>query len=75
MSQSTSIILTLDQSEDVVINELQIAYELECISCNDENEQLLNNELLDSIEIVLKYFMVPSDYNEWKKKVDIQRKG
>lgn len=69
MSQSTSIILTLDQSEDVVINELQIAYELECISCNDDNE------LLDSIQIVLKYFMVPSDYNEWKKIADIQRKG
>lgn len=51
--------MTWDQTEAIIIKELQDAYAMNASSQED------NQKILDSLKNVLEYFMNPSDYQKW----------
>lgn len=66
-----TIELTSDQVDDIVVNELLIAYDLnnkpDRVDCSDDMIEP-DYELLKSIRVLLQYFMTYDQYKEWYEK-------
>jgi|GEM_PF-4843636 len=64
-----TIQLTLDQIDDIVVEELKCAYEMNMhgskIDCSDDVIEP-DYGLLEAIKKVLMYYMLPSEYDEWE---------
>ena len=70
-----TFVLTDDQVDEIVVEELKLAYELNCkpnkVDCSDDYIDP-DYKLLASLEYVLQYFMVPSEFKAWKQTKDNQ---
>lgn len=67
--------LTGEQIDEVVIEDLKWTYTL-CsvpnkIDCSDEYIEP-DTEFLKSVEQVLSYYMIPSEFAEWKKSLEVK---
>jgi len=57
-----------EQVDSIIIAELQAAYEMNLYPGRDEGGFDIepDAELLKSLEVVLQYYMAPSDFKQWK---------
>ena len=52
--------LTYDQIDSIIIDELKETYKI------NSDSAFRDDELLTSIELILKYYMTIQDFEEWK---------
>lgn len=51
--------VNVDQVTDLIVNDLKEAYEL--------NTNTNEDELLNALDVVLRYYMTPNQIDEWNK--------
>lgn len=67
--RSYNFYLSDNEIDEIVVDELKLAYGMNKEHDMDEGGWPIpvDKKLLDSIEVVLKYFTTPDDFEEWKK--------
>jgi len=63
----TTLALTNDQIDSIVVDELKAAYDRERGPSRDGGGVGPDWDVLDAIEAVLRYYMSPSEFNVWLK--------
>lgn len=66
--------LTSDQIDQLIIDELKLAIQLNLSPDKDESGHYLgiDEALLASLKVVLSYYMPPSEYKEYIREIEIQ---